>query len=67
MGWLMIPVVAIVTYALLGIEQIGVQIEDPFGLEDNDLPLDAICETIRANLLEVLARNTSTELSASAD
>ena len=57
MGWWMIPVVAVVTYALLGIEQIGVQIEDPFGLEDNDLPLDAICDTIRKNLLEQLARN----------
>ncbi|MEE2787098.1 MAG: bestrophin family ion channel [Myxococcota bacterium] len=60
MDWLMVPVVAIVTYALLGIEEIGVQIEDPFGLEDNDLPLDAICDTIRTNLLELLSRNVPT-------
>ena len=29
-----------------GIEEAGVEIEDPFDLEDNSLPLDAICVTI---------------------
>ena len=60
MGWYMIPAVAIVTYALLGIEEIGVQLEDPFGREDNDLPLDAICQTIQANLMEILDRHLTT-------
>ena len=60
MGWYMVPAVAIVTYALLGIEEIGVQIEDPFGLEDNDLPIDAICQTIQKNLMEILHRHLET-------
>ena len=34
-----------------GIEEIGVEIEDPFGVDDNDLPLEKICGTIERNLL----------------
>ena len=55
-GWLTIPTVACVAYALLGIETIGVEIENPFGHDFNDLPLDTICETISTNLFELLAR-----------
>ena len=39
-----------ISYTLLGIEEIGVEIEDPFGLDDNDLPLERICATIDRNL-----------------
>jgi putative membrane protein len=38
--------VAVVAYGMFGIEEIGVEIEDPFGYDDNDLPLDAIGKTI---------------------
>ena len=43
-------------HALLGIETIGVEIENPFGHDFNDLPLDTICQTIETNLFELLAR-----------
>lgn len=43
--------VTFVSLIFFGIEEIGVQIEDPFGLDDNDLPLEAICGTIEQNLL----------------
>lgn len=33
---------AAVAYALFGIEEIGVEIEDPFGDDPNDLPIDAM-------------------------
>lgn len=46
MDWLAIPVVLVVTFGLYGIEEVGVEIEDPFGEDPNDLPLDAICEVI---------------------
>lgn len=55
-GWLTIPTVGVVAYALLGIESIGVEIENPFGHDFNDLPLDTICDTITTNLFELLAR-----------
>ncbi|HEU4405943.1 MAG TPA: bestrophin family ion channel [Polyangiaceae bacterium] len=41
---------AVVSYVFFGIEEIGVEIEDPFGYDANDLPLEAICDTIRANV-----------------
>jgi predicted membrane chloride channel (bestrophin family) len=31
-----------------------VEIEDPFGSDDNDLPLERICATIEANLRGLL-------------
>jgi len=41
---------AILAFALFGIEEIGVEIEDPFGYDPNDLPLDRIGETIVRDL-----------------
>jgi ion channel-forming bestrophin family protein len=45
---------AIVAYALFGIDEIGVEIEDPFGYDANDLPLDAIGETLSFDVTQVL-------------
>jgi len=42
-GWWSPLIVAIISFGFFGIEEAGVEIEDPFGLEDNCLPLDAIC------------------------
>lgn len=42
-GWWTPLIVAIVSFGFFGIEEAGVEIEDPFGLDDNCLPLDAIC------------------------
>ncbi|MGV3660783.1 MAG: bestrophin family protein [Prosthecobacter sp.] len=49
-----VPVVTFVFYAFASIEVIAEEIEDPFGLEANDLPTDAICDTIRTNLHDIL-------------
>ncbi len=45
-GWIAIPAVAVIAFGLLGIEEAGVEIEDPFGDDPNDLPLEAISATI---------------------
>jgi putative membrane protein len=55
-GWLSIPVVLLVSYTMFGIEEIGVEIEDPFGMDDNDLPLERICGTIERDLRAVMDR-----------
>jgi putative membrane protein len=39
---------AIFAFALFGIDEIGVEIEDPFGYDDNDLPIERIAATIKA-------------------
>ena len=49
-GYGTIVATAAIAYTLLGIEEIGVEIEDPFGTDDNDLPLDDICRNIDRNL-----------------
>lgn len=40
----------IVSYVLIGIEEIGAEIEGPFGRRHNDLPLDDLCRRLEANL-----------------
>jgi putative membrane protein len=50
-SWATILDVLLVSYTFFGIEEIGVEIEGPFGFDDNDLPLEKICETIRGNVL----------------
>jgi putative membrane protein len=53
---LMTPfVVAIVAYTFFGLDALGDEIEEPFGLADNHLPLDALCREIEVNLREALA------------
>lgn len=47
-------VVAIVAYTFFGLDALGDEIEEPFGLESNDLPLDAICRAIEIDLRESL-------------
>jgi len=42
------------TYALLALDAIATELEDPFGHEDNDLPLSAICNTIEIDLREMV-------------
>jgi putative membrane protein len=45
---------AFVSFTLLSIEQIGSEIEEPFGLDPNDLPLNTICNTISNNVEELI-------------
>ena len=47
-------VVAIVAYTFFGLDALGDEIEEPFGMADNHLPLDALCRTIEVNLLQSL-------------
>ena len=47
-------VVAIVAYTFFGLDALGDEIEEPFGTDSNDLPLDAISRTIEINLRESL-------------
>lgn len=52
-GWTTVVDVLVLAYTFFGIEEIGVEIEGPFGHDDNDLPLEDICETIHKNLYAV--------------
>lgn len=49
-----IPLVMFIFFALLGVELLGEEIEDPFGLDCNDLPTGDIAHTIKTNVFELL-------------
>lgn len=49
-----VPAVMMVFYAMVGLELIGEEIENPFGYDSDDLPLDKICQNIKNNVYEIL-------------
>jgi ion channel-forming bestrophin family protein len=53
--WWTAPAIALVSFTLFGIEAIGVEIENPFGTDPNDLPLDTICNTIERNIEDLIS------------
>jgi ion channel-forming bestrophin family protein len=51
----MTPLVsAVLAYTFYGLEALGSQIEEPFGLLPNDLPLHALCRVLETDLKEML-------------
>lgn len=50
LGWWTGAIVSLISFTLLGIEEIGIEIENPFGYDANDLPIDAICNTMLRNI-----------------
>ena len=54
LGYYIIPVVIFVFYVLASIEVIAEEIEDPFGGDSNDLPLQKISENIGIHVREIL-------------
>jgi putative membrane protein len=53
--WWTIPIVSLISFAVFGIEEIGIQIENPFGYYANDLPLDKICQTMLTNIEDLIS------------
>lgn len=53
-GYFTIPAVVLASYVLIGLEMIGEEIEEPFGLERNDLPLNQLSQLIRVNVHDIL-------------
>lgn len=54
LGWLTPVAVGVLAYTFFGLDAIGEQIEDPFDLLSNDLPLDTISRNIEINLGSLL-------------
>ncbi|KAG9303952.1 hypothetical protein G9A89_005862 [Geosiphon pyriformis] len=48
--WLTVPCVTVVAFVLFGVEGIGAEIENPFGYDKNDLPLDQYCKDLEAEV-----------------
>jgi putative membrane protein len=56
LGWGTIPGTLFIAYVILGVAEIGREIENPFGYDKNDLPLDAFCDHIRRDIDILMSR-----------
>jgi ion channel-forming bestrophin family protein len=54
LGYYVIPVVVFIFYVLASLELIAEEIEDPFGLDSNDLPMTKIAANIKKHVEEIL-------------
>jgi putative membrane protein len=61
LNWWTPMVVALISFAVFGIEEIGIEIENPFGHDPNDLPLDNICLTMQQNLEDLISLSPNTQ------
>lgn len=50
----MTPFVSVlISYTFIALDTLAEELEEPFGMENNDLPLDAICNAIEIDLLQM--------------
>ncbi|MEP6487019.1 hypothetical protein NDI43_12175 [Microcoleus vaginatus GB2-A3] len=59
LSWGTGPVVALISFTLFGIEEIGIEIENPFGHDANDLPLTNICAAMQRNIDDLISLSPS--------
>ena len=54
LGYYIVPVVIFILYVLASLELIAEEIEDPFGIDENDLPISKIASNIKKHVEEIL-------------
>ena len=54
LSWFAIPVVTFIFYVLASLELIAEEIEEPFGFDENDLPLQRMAMNIKQSVEEIL-------------
>ena len=54
LGYYIVPVVIFIFYVLASLELIAEEIEDPFGIDENDLPISKIASNIKKHVEEIL-------------
>ncbi|KAK1249751.1 hypothetical protein MKX08_009754 [Trichoderma sp. CBMAI-0020] len=58
LDYITIPATTVASYIILGLLFIGQEIENPFGHDVNDLPLDSYCEQIAADMDIIASHST---------
>ena len=54
LGYIAVPVVMFIFYVMASLELIAEEIEEPFGTEANDLPMERLADMIKRNVAELL-------------
>ena len=65
LGWFAIPVVVFIFYVLASLEMIAEQIEDPFGNDAPDLPIEALCQQVERDVQQILLSKATADPTAS--
>jgi ion channel-forming bestrophin family protein len=55
-GWWTVPITIMTSYFMLGLEIVAEHVEEPFGLDEDDLDLDILCVKIRQSIEEIFNR-----------
>lgn len=54
LGWLTPLFTVVIAYGFFGLDALSEELEDPFGVEANDLPLDRMCRVCEISVFEAL-------------
>jgi len=54
LGYFVVPMVGFIFYVLASLEIIAEEIEEPFGADENDLPLGRMAQSIQAHIHEII-------------
>jgi putative membrane protein len=65
-GWFTVVFVAFYCYVVMGLENLAVEIENPFGTDTNDLPMDSYCCQIARDVVDVVRRKEEVMIMLSA-
>jgi len=55
LGYFTVPITTFIFYVLASLELIAEEIEDPFGKDSNDLPMQKLTDTIKGNVSDILS------------
>ena len=58
-SWWTVPLTAMISYFMLGLEIAAEHTEEPFGQDEDDLDLDALCRVIDSSIHEIFAEEHS--------
>ena len=67
MHWWAIPVTAVVSFILLGLEEVGKELENPFLYGKNDLPVNSLCHNIARDVDSISNFVTASEANSLED
>ncbi|MEJ0100824.1 MAG: bestrophin family ion channel [Pseudomonadota bacterium] len=54
LGWMTPVFTVVIAYSFFGLDALSNELEDPFGMEMNDLPLDRMCRVCEISVFEAL-------------
>ncbi len=62
-GWWTVPITTMTAYFMLGLEIVAEHVEEPFGMDEDDLDLDTLCNKIRESVEEIFNHASTSKLS----